>query len=228
LRQLALPIQEKNVPTLENFVCGRNTEALNALRGLPLRAENEILIYLWGPTGAGKTHLLRALEEQRQALGRDLVRRLDAEEGAPIPPPFPEWLLVDNIEKGSGDVLESLFIRWNEIREVGGALIVTGQSAPTHLALPPELSSRLGWGQVFRLEPLNDEEKRQALKKAADQRQLPLQDDALDYLMTHTVRDLPSLMQSLEDLDDLSLSHQRAITVPLIREWLQARTPEPS
>lgn len=221
MRQLALPIQSLIVPTLENFVCGRNTEALARLRGLPLSGENEILVYLWGPKGSGKTHLLKALAGALAAQGKMPVY-LDAGSAPDLKEPYADWILVDDIEKGTASFTESLFYRWNRIRESGGALIVTGESAPAQLPVAPELSSRLGWGQVFRLEVLTDEEKKEALKTQANDRHIPLQDEALDYLLTHVPRDMPTLMHVLYTLDEWSLSNKRAITIPLIREWLQS------
>jgi DnaA family protein len=78
----------------------------------------------------------------------------------------------------------------------------------------------LAWGQVYRLHNLDDEEKWAALKLKATSSAIPISDDAISYLMMHANRDMPSLMQSLEQLDRLSLSSQRTITVPTVRAYL--------
>ncbi|WP_409035157.1 HdaA/DnaA family protein, partial [Methylibium sp.] len=46
------------------------------------------------------------------------------------------------------------------------------------------------------------------------------------YLLTRFARDLGSLMALLDALDDFSLSHQRAVTVPLLKQML-AQQPGP-
>lgn len=225
MRQLALPIQSLSVPTLDNFVCGRNAEVLQELRGLPLSSRPETLLYLWGPEGCGKTHLLRGLEAALVSLGRPPLY-LAAPSTDDLPPYSKTALLIDDIEAGSANFQERVFYRWNQIRESGGTLVVSGQHAPGQLPIAPELSSRLAWGQIFRLEALNDSEKKEALRQEAERRHIPLSEEALDYLLTHVQRDMPSLMHILQRLDTQSLAEKRAITIPLIREWLQNQRTE--
>lgn len=60
MRQLILDLIPDHPPTLENFAVGGNADALTALAAW-LSAENrETCLFLWGESGAGKTHLLRA------------------------------------------------------------------------------------------------------------------------------------------------------------------------
>src|SRR5690606_19553035 len=55
-QQLILDLLTAPAPTFENFVVGRNAEAMHALQ----HCEAGHAIYLWGPPGVGRTHLLRA------------------------------------------------------------------------------------------------------------------------------------------------------------------------
>lgn len=220
MHQLALPIQALIQPTLDNFVCGRNHEALAALRTVTTHPEAQTLMYFWGPKGSGKSHLLIGLNtalKQHFTLSPLLV---DAQHDPFGPISEACGLLIDNVHLASPVLEESLFHAWNRIRELGGLMICTGDSPPAQLPLAPELSSRLAWGQVYRLHNLDDEEKWAALKLKATSSAIPISDDAISYLMMHANRDMPSLMQSLEQLDRLSLSSQRTITVPTVRAYL--------
>ena len=223
MRQLALQIQSDPAPSLDNFVGGRNAEALAALYSAVRAPSRETLIYLWGPDGSGKTHLLVSLAQALAAAGRrcethdalllDESDRLDGQE-----------LLIDNVDALSPAQAERLFHAWNRIREDGGLLVCAGRQAPSALPLAPELATRLAWGAVFRLYPLDDAEKFAALRARADAQAIPVVDEALHYLLSRGRRDLPSLLRALAQLDELSLATHRAITIPLVRELLQNQT----
>jgi len=220
LHQLALPIQAPTPPTLDNFVCGRNLEALAALRALASHSDGQTFIYLWGSTGSGKTHLLKGLSTALDTHCATPHVFLDAQVDRSSPLDGAHKLLIDNIQAASPSLGESIFHAWNRIREHSGFMVCSGDSPPAQLPLAPELSSRLAWGQVYRLHHLNDEEKWHALRLKATADAIPISDDALSYLLLHTDRDLPSLMHTLERLDDLSLSSQRSISVPIVRAYL--------
>ncbi len=79
MQQLLLELAPPPPPTLENFFAGRNGAALKALR--EALADGERFVFLWGPGGSGKTHLLRAFSEaaaaaKREAAAIDDVGRL--------------------------------------------------------------------------------------------------------------------------------------------------------
>ena len=56
----------------------------------------------------------------------------------------------------------------------------------------------------------------------ADARGFRLSQEVADYLLSHAERDLPTLLALLDALDAYSLANRRAITVPLLRELLNA------
>jgi DnaA family protein len=82
--------------------------------------------------------------------------------------------------------------------------------------------TRLGWGLVFQVHGLSDEEKIEALQSHAAARGFELAPGVANYLLRHWRRDLPSLLAALEALDRYSLETKRPVTVPLLRELLQA------
>ena len=58
------------------------------------------------------------------------------------------------------------------------------------------------------------------LRRAADERGVFLSDEVMDYMLTRFARDLASLMQLLQQLDDYALRTQRVVTIPLIKSML--------
>ncbi len=178
---------------------------------------------LWGANGVGKTHLLRATVAAAAAAGRAAVYA--AEPGALASDPQvlarSALVAVDRVEAAGADAQARLFTLYNALRAAGGALLVAADAAPVRLPLRDDLRSRLGWGLVFEILPLADEEKPAALVAWARLRGLALSDDVVAYLLAHGRRDMASLLATLTALDRHSLATRRAITVPLVRDWLQ-------
>jgi DnaA family protein len=108
------------------------------------------------------------------------------------------------------------------LRAGRGALLVSGDAAPARLTLRDDLKTRLAAGLIYQVHGLDDAEKAAALRGHADARGFRLSQEVADYLLSHAERDLPSLLALLDALDAYSLANRRAITVPLLRELLNA------
>ena len=115
----------------------------------------------------------------------------------------------------------AFFNLYNQLRERAGIVLAAGDAPPARLMLRPELVTRLGWGLVYQVQALTDDEKALALKRHAASRAFDLPDGVIDYLLRHLSRDLPSLMSVLDALDRHSLQAQRPITLPLLKELLR-------
>ena len=96
------------------------------------------------------------------------------------------------------------------MRESGGMLLVSGKESPLHMKLRDDLRTRLGWGLVYQVHGLSDEEKALALCSMRRQKGSPCRRKSAQYLLRHGRRDLPSLMAVLDALDEHSLRLHRA------------------
>ena len=218
MRQLILDLLPENPPSLDNFVPGDNAEALAALAVWRAAGNRETSLLLYGGTGSGKTHLLRASSTAYHdaATTPDLDGLADIPSDGEIPLQF----AVDNVEALSPTGQIVLFNLFNRLRAAGRRLLTSASQPPLGLPLREDLRTRLGSGLVYRLVPLSDGEQRAALAAQAEARALPLPSGALDYLLTHTTRDMRHLSALLTALDRYSLERQRPITMPLLREVL--------
>ena len=106
--------------------------------------------------------------------------------------------------------------------------MASGALPPAQLALREDLRTRLGWGLIYHLHELSDDEKIDALTRNAEQRALRLSHGVLPYLTTHFQRDMRSLSAMLDALDRYSLETQRPITLPLLRSLLQLEGEPPA
>ena len=220
MRQLLLDWGATGPPTLESFVIGRNEELAAMLRRIARREATSLdqrFITLWGEAGAGKSHLLRALAMHTAAI---LLTPSS-------PPESLQWsadyllYLIDDCDRLKPAQQQALFHLINQVRDNGGVLVATAKQAPLQLDLREDLRTRLGWGLVYQVHGLSDEEKIDALNQSAAARGLSLSAGVVPYLLTHFRRDMQSLSTMLDALDRYSLETQRPITLPLLRELLQ-------
>ena len=221
MKQLALGLVPSPAPSFENFVPGRNIEAVSALHSLASGQSRERFVYLWGQRGCGRSHLLRAAVSAASSQGV-IARYVACGEPLPAEEARVRLLAVDDVEKLDPQSQVEFFRLYNALREGEGAVLAAGAAAPAGLRVRADLLTRLGWGLVFQVHALSDGDKRAALKRHAAARAFELGDDVVEYLLRHLRRDLPSLMSVLDALDRHSLETKRPITLPLLREMLQA------
>lgn len=223
MEQLVLPIGRAAPPSFDDFVVGRNAETIAALRAFAARTLPETGLLLWGEAGVGKTHLLQAAAGAAVAMAAPVA--VFAEPGELLAADVDvlarqELVAVDRIDAATGPAQALLFTLYNRLREGGRRLLVAGRTPLAALRIREDLRTRLGWGAVRELLPLTDAEKPAALLAHARQRGFGLSPEVIGYLLAHGRRDMPALVATLAALDRQSLSTKRAITVPMLKEWL--------
>ncbi|HSB22403.1 MAG TPA: DnaA regulatory inactivator Hda [Burkholderiaceae bacterium] len=216
MKQLPLPIVAPATARFDTFMAGSNAPVLQHLQQL----DGATPVFLWGPAGSGKTHLLHALAHQRQQRG-ERIGWFDASTRQP-------W----SIEPGCALLLLDACDAYDEAQQHGAfALLVDAQShgvpwvaaarvPPVDLNLREDLRTRLGWGPVFALRCLPEEQARAVLRRESDRRGIFLSDEVMDYLLTRFARDLSHLMALLDRLDGFALAEGRGVTVPLLKKML--------
>ena len=225
MKQIALDIGVSVGPSLGNFHPGHNAAALAHLElWMAGRTRSPVLTFLWGDNGSGKTHLLRAVADHIRNQG-SRVGWMD--KTTVQPPEFnPEWevLLLDDVQFFSA-VQQHMAFNWFVNAATPGAarqpwVLAAGSLPPQDLPLREDLRTRLGWGHVFHLQLLDDDQRREVLLKHAQALGMHLGKDLLDYLLSRFSRDLGHLIHLLEQLDNYALQTQRPLTIPLLRAML--------
>jgi DnaA-homolog protein len=217
MKQLPLPIVAPAAARFETFMSGANAAAVQHLQQLAAQAAP---VYLWGPSGCGKTHLLHALAEARHERG-ERVGWFDAASRPPwVMEPGYTLLLLDACDRYDEAQQASAFALLVEAQSHDVAWVSAARVPPVDLPLREDLRTRLGWGPVFALQNLPEEQARAVLRRESDRRGIFLSDDVMDYLLTRFARDLSHLMALLERLDGFALSEHRSVTVPLLKKML--------
>ena len=221
MRQLALGVRLHAAARFDSFATGQNAELVAALR-----AADPTPLWVWGSRGTGKTHLLQAV----CAAAGDAAAYFPLDRVTALPPAALggfegcRVLCLDDADAVAGDAAweRALFGLFNAAAELGTRLIFAAAAAPRALDWSLEdWRSRAGSCVVYQLRELDDAGRVEALELRAAQRGLELPPETTDYLLRRMPRDLPSLFDLLDRLDEASLVAQRRLTIPFIRDALE-------
>jgi DnaA family protein len=226
VKQLALGVRLRADAVFESFAPGLNGELIAALRG-----GGSAPLWLWGGEGSGKTHLLQAVCAAAAGnAGAGAPAAYFPLERSPALPPAAlagfencRVLCLDDVNALAGDLPweQALFRLFNEAAELGTRLIFAARAAPHGIDWSlHDWRSRAAACLVYQLRELDDAGRVEALRLRAAQRGLQLPPETAEYLLRRMPRDMRSLFEILDQLDEASLMAQRRLTVPFIRDAL--------
>lgn len=204
--QLSLGLSTPPKPTLDNFVVGKNAEALAALHQF-LQGNGPQFLYLWGSHGCGCTHLVLSVDPDKS------VRVPLFQEGVTL-------YAVDDVDDLSETEQEELFTLMNCVRAHPQSRLLIAGHAPVHeLTLRNDIRSRLSWGLNFELQYLDDESAAKEFVRQALERGIELDKDVQHWIGIHCPRDMRSLRSLLDGIDRYAMEKKRKVTLPLVLEF---------
>ncbi len=224
--QLPLSFEAEGAKTFSAFYAGPNFLPLQILQDFAEGQHADLQQYIWGESGVGKTHLLNACCHAAAAKGfriayipASVVSSAEMFEGLGES----DLVCIDDLDQlpAVQEIELGLFSLFNTLHARGGRMLLA--SACALQALPvklPDLRTRLGWGASYRLHRLEAADVRAALKAQASTAGLLLDDNVIEYMMTHLPRDIDTQTDMLKQLDRASMQTKRRITIPLLREVL--------
>lgn len=228
MRQLGLPgLTLADATRFDAFWPGPNAAALEAAERAAAGGDEPVL-YVHGPAGSGKTHLLKAAWRTAHERGRR-AGYLPLGEALMLDPALIEgwggleFVALDACERIAGYAAWelALFRLVEESRERGACVLAAGRLPPDRLQLKlPDLASRLAWGPVYSLTPLDDAGLAALAAHLARARGLELPQAVASFLVRRLARDPGALADAIERLDKAALAAQRRLTIPFARSVL--------
>jgi chromosomal replication initiator protein len=241
-RQATRPLNERY--SFKTFVVGKSNElagaAAHAVAEAPGKTYNPLFIY--GPTGLGKTHLMQAIAHahlERNPEGRvvymgaeqfinEVIESIHSRTMVEFRKRYRtevDMFLVDDVHflEGKEMTQEEFFHTFNALHEGGRQIVLTSDRPPKEIpGLESRLVSRFEWGMVADIGQPDLEHRIAILRKKAEQDHLELTipDDVLRFIAEHvrsSVRELEGCIIKL--LLFASLKH-REISIELAREAL--------
>lgn len=234
--QLSLPVSIKESETFDSFIQGQNEQVCQHLKATlaqfyaePAKPIESWLTYLCSESHLGKSHLLYALCHQAElnqisAIYLTFKHIIDLTPDVLLGLEHYSVICLDDIHliEGKDDWQLALFDLLNRVKEsTTCSLVMTADKPAKSLAMTlPDLLSRLSWGTNFQLKSLSDEERQLALQVRAELRGMKMTTEVAKFLVNHWQRDMTSLINSLDQLDEQSLQQQRKLTIPFVKSIL--------
>jgi len=235
--------------TFEQFVVGPSNRlahaACRAVCAQPGTLYNPLFIH--GPTGLGKTHLLqaicvellqadppltviyvscetfindfvRAIETGRLQQFRNAARQADL-------------LVIDDVQflANRESSQEELFHTFNVLYQSRRQLVLSADSPPSEIpTLEDRLVSRFSWGLVAQIDPPNRETRHAILQKKARLRGCEVPDDVLDFIAERVESNIRLLEGALTKLISETHIDGKPMTLETAREALDGFEPRPA
>ena len=223
--QLTLRVGLSDHACFENFYSAGNLEVIHGLQRLVQNGRD--LVFLIGVSGSGKTHLLYAVQKDamsntRRATYLSMSDKYVVEQLSSFLD-FGELLCIDDVHCAAGNehLEKLLFNLIEQQRQLHGGLLLAADQSTRELSwLIPDLASRLQMGTSYQLRSLTDHQKKEALRLRARHRGFDFPEEVIDFVMSRLPRDTKALFNLLDQIDEASLSAQRRVTIPLVKELL--------
>ena len=229
--QLTLPLDISEAKSFDNFVEAENAPIVAHLKyrlSTQLDAKEPTYhgVIIWGEASSGKTHLMMALSRVFHQLGGDVqwigpeMGEQDIASGGDLKTLY----VVDDIEAlvQAPDGEKSLLTIIEKIKQENGLLYISAKHAPSGMQIGlADLSSRLRAIDCFELQALSEAHKRTLLTRWAHARGFVLNQDVVNWLFTHTSRDLGRMYDLMEQIDAVSLAQHRRVTIPFIKSIIE-------
>jgi DnaA family protein len=228
VQQLPLGVRIPDRAVFESFLAGKNLQAVQYTARL---ADGEVGAATWicGPAGSGKTHLLQSIcsrmgERSARPGYYPLTEMASLGTGVLEGLSLLDCACIDDLDRVVGELEweTALFAVLREMQEKESPFVVAAKSPPALLRWAlPDLGSRLSAASVFQLRELDETEQRQALQLRARLRGVELPDETSRWLQRRFPRDMRTMYELLDTLDEAALVAQRRLTVPFIRSVLK-------
>ena len=219
--------------TFDNFVVGPSNRmahsAAIAVSKTPGQVYNPLFIY--GPPGVGKTHLLYAIANgirkqnpnanivyiKGDQFTIELVEAIKNGKNVEFRNKYREadLFLIDDIQfiAGKEATQEEFFHTFNKLYEEHKQIVLTSDRKPSDMAtLEDRLRSRFEWGLIMDIQPPDYETRMAILKNKAVQLGLDLNDDVCNYIainVTNNVRQIEGTVKKVlayRDLNNMPLT----------------------
>ena len=218
--------------TFDNFVVGPSNRmahsAAIAVSNTPGQVYNPLFIY--GPPGVGKTHLLYAIANgirknnsnanivyiKGDQFTNELIAAIQSGKNIEFRSKYREadLFLIDDIQfiAGKDSTQEEFFHTFNKLYEEHKQIVMTSDRKPSEmLTLEDRLKTRFEWGLIMDIQPPDYETRMAIIKNKAISLGLELSDEVCNYIainVTSNVRQIEGTVKKIlayRDLNDMPL-----------------------
>ena len=236
-----IPNNYKFEYTFENFIVGNSNKfahaACTAVAAHP--AENYNPLFIYGPSGLGKTHLLSAVVNEIKKnkpntrvlyiKGDEFTNQMIEALGKQEMPEFRDKyrncdiLLIDDIQfiAGKNSTQEEFFHTFNTLYEDGKQIILTSDRPPKDIpTLEDRLKTRFEWGLLADIQPPDIELRVAIIRKKAEQVSLIIPDEVLTFLAENLCSNIRQIEGAIKKLSALSFLSGQSISIEIAKSCI--------
>ncbi len=228
-----------NEYTFDNFIVGSSNKfahaACVAVANNPAHAYNPLFIY--GPSGLGKTHLLYAIigkilesnpnanivYEKGDSFTNNLIEYMQKQSMAAFHAKYrkADILLIDDVHfiAGKQSTQEEFFNTFNELYDAKKQIILTSDRPPKEInTLEERLKTRFEWGLIADIQPPDMELRIAILRKKAQYMEVDISNDVLDFLAEKLKSNIRQIEGVIKRLGAYSSLTKQPITLSMARD----------
>lgn len=228
--------------TFENFVVGdSNQYAFATCKAVASKDKLGKLynpIFIYGPTGLGKTHLLQAVGNVCLELGKKIIYATSTNfindftthlKNATMEKFYEKYrncdaLLIDDVQfLGKTDkIQEEFFFTFNEVKEHFGQIIMTSDNPPNMLkGITERLKSRFTNGIIADITPPEFETKMAIIRKKCEFSGINLQEQVITYIATSMGDNIREIEGMITNLNAYSRLINQEITLDIVKSVMK-------
>lgn len=180
-------------------------------------------LILYGPVASGKSHLGAVWSEQSRAACID-IKELSPKTVADIAIQC-EYLILDDADNIIGNLEreKGLFHLYNIFKEEKRSFLMILEEPPVRRTFTlPDLASRLRAAPAVSIQEPDDQLLAALLVKLFGDRQLRVGADVIHYIVPRIERSFQAVQKLVVEADTKALVEKRPVSIPLIREIINA------
>lgn len=211
--------------TFDNFIVGSKNEfAYTACKSVAINPNSNVKpynpLFIYGPSGLGKTHLLMAIKYEvkkqnpdmniiytnSETFTNDLVYALGKKTIKEFHQKYrhADFFLIDDIQflSGKDRSQEEFFHTFNDLYQYGKQIVITSDRPPKDInIIEDRLKSRFEWGLLADISPPDLETRIAIIKRKAELLQIDIPDDIINFIankLKNNIRQLEGAVKKMK------------------------------
>ena len=228
--------------TFDTFIVGRSNEfafaACKAVATDSSTSYNPLFIY--GPSGLGKTHLVTAIKHQimkdtpdknviyvtGEAFGNELIKAIDQRDTSVFHDKYrgADVLIVDDIQFFSGKerMQEEFFHTFNKLHSAGKQIVISSDKPPRDLkTLEERIRNRFEWGLIADISEPDFETRYAIIRRKAELLDLKIPDEVTEFIATRLKTNIRQLEGAVKKLKALKMLANTSPTISMAQNVIR-------